>query len=82
MICRRDYSGLFDAVASNKELASAGNFTLRLIGRGDMAVPASLHGRVIKETNLAYKVRCPILLDDHCDCRIWSWAAPLLHPMS
>ncbi len=54
--CRRDYSGLFDAVAKSEELTSASNFTLRLVGKGELAVPASLRGRVIKETNLAYEV--------------------------
>ena len=54
--CRRDYSGLFDAVANTKELTSAPHFTLRLIGRGDLTVPAALHGRVTMETDLPYEV--------------------------
>ena len=56
LACRRDYSGLFDAVAKSKELTSTPNFSLRLIGKGDLQIPASLRGRVTKETNLAYKV--------------------------
>ena len=44
-MCRRDYGGLFDAVASNTELMSAPNFSLRLIGQGALEIPASLHGK-------------------------------------
>ena len=60
-MCRRDYGGLFDAVASNTELMSAPNFSLRLIGRGALEIPAFLHGKVIKETDLPYPVCCPHL---------------------
>lgn len=31
-------------------------FTLRLIGKGNLAIPAALESKVIKETNLPYEV--------------------------
>ncbi len=32
-------------------------FLLRLIGRGDVAIPHDLHGKVVKEPDLPYPVR-------------------------
>ena len=32
------------------------HFTLRLIGKGNLAIPAALKSKVIKETNLPYEV--------------------------
>lgn len=37
------------------------SFRLHLIGRGDLAVPLELQGRVVKEPNLAYPV-CAYLI--------------------
>ena len=54
--CRRNYRGLFDDVARSKELTRSPHFTLRLIGKGDLAIPAALKAKVTKETNLPYEV--------------------------
>jgi len=54
--CRRNYHGLFEAVANSRELRTSPHFTLRLIGKGALEIPAALQGKVVKETNLAYEV--------------------------
>ena len=55
-MCRRDYDGLLDAIQSNKELMTSPLFLLRLIGRGELEIPEALQGKVLKETDMAYKV--------------------------
>lgn len=32
------------------------DFALRMIGKGDLAIPAALQGKATKEANLAYEV--------------------------
>ena len=54
--CRRNYHGLFEAVANSHELTTSPHFTLRLIGKGALEIPAALQGKVVKETDLAYEV--------------------------
>ena len=56
-MCRRDYDGLLDAIQSNKELMTSPLFVLRLIGRGELEIPEALQGKVLKETDMAYKVQ-------------------------
>ena len=56
--CRRDYNGLLDAIENNKELMTSPLFLLRLIGRGELEIPEALQGKVLKETDMAYKVQC------------------------
>ena len=56
-MCRRDYNGLLDAIESNKELMTSPLFVLRLIGRGELEIPEALQGKVLKETDMAYKVQ-------------------------
>lgn len=57
--CRRNYSSIFEEVMAEPALMRADGFVLRLIGRGDLAVPEALAGRVVKEPDLAYPVRSP-----------------------
>ncbi len=47
---------MFDDVTRSKELAGSSHFTLRLIGKGDLAIPAALKDKVTKDTNLPYEV--------------------------
>lgn len=64
-------------MAKSKELTSASNFTLRLIGKGELAIPASLRGRVIKDTDLAYEVCVMSEFGDCYTCRHCLLATPL-----
>lgn len=57
MLHRRNYHGLFDSILHHEGLMQDKKFLLRLIGRGDVAIPHDLHGKVVKEPDLPYPVR-------------------------
>ena len=56
LLHRRNYNGLFDSILHRKSLLQDEEFVLRLIGRGDVAIPHGLHGKVVKEPDLPYPV--------------------------
>lgn len=60
--CRRNYNGLFESILHHVGLMQHTGFVLRLIGRGEVVIPPGLHGKVVKEPDLAYPVSCHITL--------------------
>lgn len=54
--CRRNYNGLFESILHHEGLMQNDYFALRLIGRGDVAIPPGLLGKIVKEPDLAYPV--------------------------
>lgn len=53
---RRNYSSIFAEIEREPALMRDKGFQLRLIGRGELAVPKGLAGKVVKEADLAYPV--------------------------